>query len=685
MRTHLLCRSRLAPVHSTILRFRVSASKITPVHVKRAVMSSGSEVRDGISEEKNEVVAEIPRPHPRAFTDESEASFLFSDPVPVSFDQKSLQDKKVSRQKKACGFSFLQHLALQERLGENITESTDLISSDEPNGNLSRNYSFRAAKAKLASRSKGVNEQTPPPISIALLVLGTRGDVQPFIGIGRRLQRDGHRVRLATHAIFRDFVESSGLEFFPLGGDIKVIMAHMCKGRLVPRRPKELVLDVPKQLRTIQEIVDSTWPACTAPDPDRADAPPFRADAIISNPVVYGHTAVAEALGVPLQMVFTMPWTPTRSFPHVLSRRSFKSQDSRRNYLSYNMVDAAMWISTAPIISKFRKKILAESIHSRYSSRPIEQCTTVPFCYLWSPSLVPTPADWGDHIDVADFIFCDGPNDYEPPADLSSFLEKGDPPVFVGFGSCIVKNPGKLTKQIYAALRIAGLRGMVYEGWAGLGMGRPPPAHVFLVKDCPHDWLFPKCAAVCHHGGAGTTATGLRAARPTVIIPLFGDQPFWGAMVARSGAGPEPIPIKKLTVKRLAKAFKACRDPKIVARASEISVSLLSRDGADLAVKAFYRHLPLSSRGVLSYLGIGSEQQQQVRAGKIITSEIPFSETSGKEGLGLMAMIDRPIEDVSVDYLEGAAILGSPTVLAFGMLDDRDPVPSDFKKCWVHL
>lgn len=157
----------------------------------------------------------------------------------------------------------------------------------------------------------------------------------------------------------------------------------------------------------------------------------------------------------------------------------------------------------------------------------------VPFCYLWSPSLVvPTPEDWGDHIDIADFIFCDGPNDYEPPADLLAFLQNGDPPVYVCFGSCMVKNPKKLTKLIYAALRVAGLRGIVYEGWAGLGMGKPPPEHVFLVKDCPHDWLFPNCAVLCHHGGAGTTATALRAAPPTVIVPLFGDQFFWGAMVA---------------------------------------------------------------------------------------------------------------------------------------------------------
>lgn len=114
----------------------------------------------------------------------------------------------------------------------------------------------------------------------------------------------------------------------------------------------------------------------------------------------------------------------------------------------------------------------------------------------------------------------------------------------------------------------------------------------------------------------------------------------------------------------------ACRDPEIVARAFEISVSLLSRDGADLAVKAFYRHLPLSLLSILSYLGIGVKQQQQIRAGKIITSEIPFSETSGKVGLGLLLKIDRPIEDIYVDYLEGAALNESLTVLAFGMLND---------------
>jgi hypothetical protein len=137
-----------------------------------------------------------------------------------------------------------------------------------------------------------------------------------------------------------------------------------------------------------------------------------------------------------------------------------------------------------------------------------------------------------------------------------------------------------------------GARGIVSRGWGNVGSEAPPP-HVHVVDDTPHDWLFPRCRLVCHHGGAGTTAAGLRAGLPTVVVPFVGDQFFWGQVVADAGAGPAPIPASALTVERLAEAFEACTSRDVRARARKLGTRIRAKDGAELAVASLYRQLPL--------------------------------------------------------------------------------------------
>src|SRR5262249_12632173 len=146
-----------------------------------------------------------------------------------------------------------------------------------------------------------------PALAIAILIVGSRGDVQPFIPIAQRLARDGHRVRLATHAVFREFVESHGIEFFPLAGDPRELMEYMVMtgGHLIPPHLEQLKEQVPGKRETMSEIIASTWAACPEPAPGRPDAPPFVADAVIANPPSQGHIHVAEALHAPLHMMFT--------------------------------------------------------------------------------------------------------------------------------------------------------------------------------------------------------------------------------------------------------------------------------------------------------------------------------------------------------------------------------------------
>ncbi|MEO8604224.1 MAG: glycosyltransferase [bacterium] len=434
-----------------------------------------------------------------------------------------------------------------------------------------------------------------PRLAVVILIVGSRGDVQPFLPIGQRLAQT-HRVRLATHAEFRPMVEAAGLEFYPLAADPRELMEYMVRtgGRIVPTRLDQLVHDVPRKRAIIGELLESTWAACTKADPGHADAPPFIADAIIANPPSYGHLHCAEALCVPLHMMFTMPWTPTAAFPHPMTHLPPGPHHPVRNFLSYGVVSLLMWGGVADVANGFREHTLGLPRLSLGQGAALLDDNEVPFTYLFPERVIERPADWGAHIDLASFVFFDQGATYEPPQALADFLAAGPPPVYIGFGSCVVDDPPRLTRILFEALEKAGVRGVVSRGWAALGDAVPPP-HVHLIGDTPHDWLFPRCQAVCHHGGAGTTAAGLRAGLATVVVPFFGDQFFWGDVVRRAGAGPTPIPIGELTSDGLAEAFRHCLQPDVAEHARAFGARLRETDGAGLAVDAFHRHLPLAA------------------------------------------------------------------------------------------
>ncbi|KAL6208914.1 hypothetical protein ACLB2K_019857 [Fragaria x ananassa] len=424
--------------------------------------------------------------------------------------------------------------------------------------------------------------QCIPPMQKVMLIVGTRGDVQPFIAIGKRLQDYGHRVRLATHSNFKEFVLTAGLEFYPLGGDPKILAGYMVKNKgFLPSGPSE----IPIQRNQIKEIIYSLLPACKEPDLDSGIL--FKADAIIANPPAYGHTHVAEALKIPLHIFFTMPWTPTSEFPHPLSR--VKQQTGYR--LSYQIVDSLIWLGIRDMINDVRKK--------RLNLRPVTYLSgsqgsesDVPHGYIWSPHLVPKPKDWGPKVDVVGFCFLDLASNYQPPEPLVKWLEAGDKPIYIGFGSLPVQEPQKMTQIIVEALEQTGQRGIINKGWGGLGDLAEPKDSIYLLDNCPHDWLFLHCKAVVHHGGAGTTAAGLKAACPTTIVPFFGDQPFWGEQVHAREVGPVPIAVDEFSLPKLVAAINYMLDPKVKERAIELAKDMENEDGVTGAVMAFFKHLP---------------------------------------------------------------------------------------------
>ncbi|URE20047.1 Glycosyltransferase family 28 N-terminal domain [Musa troglodytarum] len=354
-----------------------------------------------------------------------------------------------------------------------------------------------------------------PRLKIAILVVGTRGDVQPFIAFAKKLQ------------------------------------AYMARNKgFILSGPTEINI----QRKQLKEIIDSLLPACTGPDLD--SGMPFRAQAIIANPPAYGHLHVAEALGVPLHIFFTMPWTPTNEFPHPFAR----VPQSAAYRLSYLIVDLIVWWGIRGFINDFRKRKL-KLPPIAYFSTYHGSISHLPTGYMWSPHLVPKPTDWGALVDVVGFCFLNLGTEYQPEKEFVQWIEQGPKPIYIGFGSMPLEDAKKTTTIILEALRETGQRGIISRGWGDLGSLSEVPVDVYLLGDCPHDWLFPHCTAVVHHGGAGTTASGLRAGCPTTIVPFFGDQFFWGERIHAIGVGPAPIPISELNVECLSSAIEFMLDP----------------------------------------------------------------------------------------------------------------------------
>lgn len=375
--------------------------------------------------------------------------------------------------------------------------------------------------------------------------------------------------------------------------------------------------EIKKRRQGIEEILLGCWRSCIeagdglgpAPQthktnepvdenyrlPGNPDARPFVADAIIANPPSFAHIHIAEKLGVPLHMMFTMPWTATRAFPHPLANiQSSNTDEVMTNYVSYALVEMMTWQGLGDVINRFRDKVLDLEPLSLIWAPGLLTRLRIPTTYCWSPALIPKPNDWQAEISVAGFYFLNLASNYAPEPDLAAFLAAGPPPVYIGFGSIVVDDPNALTRTIFEAVAAAGCRALVSKGWGGLGVdSMGVPEGVFMLGNCPHDWLFERVGAVVHHGGAGTSAAGIRAGKPTVVVPFFGDQPFWGAMIHRAGAGPEPIPNTKLTGENLAAGIREALRKETQVRARELGARIAREKGADEGGKSFHQFLDL--------------------------------------------------------------------------------------------
>jgi hypothetical protein len=211
----------------------------------------------------------------------------------------------------------------------------------------------------------------------------------------------------------------------------------------------------------------------------------------------------------------------------------------------------------------------------------------IPEANFWSPSVVQKPKEWDSHISIVGYSFPESKVGYTPPDSLVHFLEEGDQPIYIGFGSC-TDDSQHLTKIITQAVRNAGVRAIISRGWAKLGSTISGTNSIYVVDDLPHTFLFSRVRAIIQHGGAGTTAAGFRAGKPMLVIPFVADMTFWGMLVHKHGIGPMPINRDQLTTENFTKGIEELLRPAHLRCAEDMARKLaLEPDGAESAVGIF--------------------------------------------------------------------------------------------------
>lgn len=396
------------------------------------------------------------------------------------------------------------------------------------------------------------------------------------------MRHAGYQVRLATHAIFEPLVRQYGLDFAPLEGNPQAItqgsegQAWLDSGR----NPIRFITGFRRVMeKVIHKGIEDAWNAAQGTD-----------GLLITGPAFFVGYSIAEKLGVPLIQAYLQPIHPTTAFPSPLFPSPIKRGGPLFNYLSHLLGGFLFWQITRPAVNHARRHIL----NMRGLSIPgpflaIER-NKWPVLYGYSPSVLPKPRNWGEWVHVTGYWFLEHP-DWQPPAELAEFLAAGTPPVYVGFGSMAADDAPAITATVLEALKQTGKRGLLLTGWGGISQADLPP-YVCKIDQAPHDWLFPRMATVVHHGGAGTTAAGLRAGRPSILIPFFADQPFWGERVYRLGVGPRPLPRKRLTANLLAEAIhKTFNDDLMRQRAADLGKQIRAEDGVARAVEVVKQYV----------------------------------------------------------------------------------------------
>jgi sterol 3beta-glucosyltransferase len=416
---------------------------------------------------------------------------------------------------------------------------------------------------------------------VVMLASGTRGDVQPFLALAAGLRQAGVPVVIAAAPRFRALVESREVGFAALEGNPSDQMTGVSGSMAasVSTGAMRGIVSTSRFLRAAQpefrRMLDSAATACRP------------ARAILAGLSSTWGLSIAEALGVPCIFSMLQPFGRTTAFPSALMPARF-SLGRLYNALSYRVIEQVMWRPWRRTADAWRLEMLGLPPLPFGGPWRLLYAKGFPCLYGFSPSILPPPPDWPVNHIVTGYWFLEEAAGWTPRPALERFMSAGDPPLYIGFGSMGTGFGRSAFPVIDRALELSGLRAVISPGAeAGPFLPAQDSRRTFVAEDVSHSWLFPRVTAVMHHGGAGTTAEGLRAGVPSIIFPRAVDQYFWAECIARHGAGPCPVHRRDFTPAALARIFRAvATDPDMRQRAREIGARVRAENGVARAVEA---------------------------------------------------------------------------------------------------
>ncbi len=376
-------------------------------------------------------------------------------------------------------------------------------------------------------------------MKITMLTIGSTGDVRPYVLLGRELKARGHEITIAAFSGFEKLIAENGLNYYQLSGDVMKLMANVMKPGV---NGVSFLKEFEDSIRDIAPILlNDLTHACDD------------ADAMMCTFFGSLYYSIAEKHNIPCIQTHYFPMDPNDATP--ISSAPGQRLGKTWNRTSYKLGYLLIGLLEKRYLTQWRVEngLEVRKLQTKPDYRVGDR--TVPVIYAVSPMVLPRPKAWNEHIHMSGFWWDDEPVTWDAPQDLKDFLENGEQPIYIGFGSMVSGDMNKTFTKVLKAVRASRVRAVINLGWGGKDMHLKSNNRVYFADYVPHDWLFPRVRAVVHHGGAGTTAAGLRYGKPTLVVPFGGDQPFWGNRVNAIGCGPKPISRDKMTVQRLTKGL----------------------------------------------------------------------------------------------------------------------------------
>jgi sterol 3beta-glucosyltransferase len=407
-------------------------------------------------------------------------------------------------------------------------------------------------------------------MKLVIVTVGSLGDTAPLIGLGARLRAAGHAVAVAAQAGFEALVREAGLEFRRMPGDIRADLASADGQRM--HAASSWWRALPATLRLAQTILSQVAEGIV----EAARG----AEVLLVHRIALLHGyLLARAMGIPLMVfeLFPSGLAPTRDFLPAAFGSASLGNWGNRNVYRWLRASAGRSKASAALFDSFRTQLGLPFIAPSELYAQLE-AEDWPIYHAFSPSVVPRPSDWRTGLEIIGYLWPERSARWQPPAELVDFLGSGPPPVFFGFGSLVPTETERLSELILKAVRRAKVRAVIQSGWANLATGAGHP-DVLTIASAPHQWLFPKMAAVVHAAGAGVTGAGLRAGVPTVPVPAVNDQPFWADRLVKLGVSPGAVRFQKLSAERLASLVQqALANPSYRNAAQRISERIADED-----------------------------------------------------------------------------------------------------------